>query len=386
MDARKTDWGKAVIVQLRRALAAVAVALATTGADSAAQTTHAELVDFYDAWRAFEMPAFEGGVPDYTQRAMDRQHAELEDWMDRLYAMNVDGWPIAQQIDWHLIRAEMNGLDFDHRVRRPWARDPAFYATVFMAESDVPAHEGMSVHGFVDTWKYDYPLSAADAAEITEKIGAIPGLLEQARGNLDDSNARDLWLAGDRSFGGQARDLEAYGRQVAGTSRELDASISAAADASESFRTWLEAEAPSKTGPSGVGEENYTWYMQNVHLVPYTWSDQVMIMRRELARSHSSMRLEENRNRHLPPKKIRLRKRRIPPAMSKRGPRLDVDNGHSKRNVALLANCVSRKIWFVVCTQNLCGTRAWIPMVAPFGAITCTQGGAPIMTTISIAG
>ena len=300
MDARKTDRGKAVIVQLRRALAAVALALATTGGDSAAQTTHAELVDFYDAWRAFEMPAFEGGVPDYTQRAMDRQHGELEDWMDRLYAINVDGWPIAQQIDWHLIRAEMNGLDFDHRVRRPWARDPAFYATVFMAESDVPAHEGMSVHGFVDTWKYDYPLSAADAAEITEKIGAIPGLLEQARGNLDDSNARDLWLAGDRSFGGQARDLEAYGRQVAGTSRELDASISAAADASESFRTWLEAEAPSKTGPSGVGEENYTWYMQNVHLVPYTWSDQVMIMRRELARSHSSMRLEENRNRHLP--------------------------------------------------------------------------------------
>ena len=95
---------------------------------------------------------------------------------------------------------------------------------------------------------------------------------------------------------------------------------------------------------------------------------------------------KKNRNRHLPPKKIRLRKRRIPPAMSKRGPRRDVDNGHSKRNVALLANCVSRKIWFVVCTQNLCGTRAWIPMVAPFGAITCTQGGGPIMTTISIAG
>ncbi len=269
-------------------------------AGPASAQSHAELVDFYHEWRAFEMPAFVDGVPDYTPDAMARQQRELEGWMDRLYAMPVDSWPIAQQIDWHLIRVEMNGLDFDHRVRRPWARDPAFYATVFMAESDVPAHEGMSVHGYVDTWQYDYPLSPADATEITGKIGAIPALLEQARGNLADSNARDLWLAGDRSFRGQADDLADYARQVAGTSEDLDAAIVAARDASESFRAWLEAEAPSRTGPSGVGAENYTWYMQNVHLVPYTWQDQVMIMRRELARSHSSMRLEENRNRHLP--------------------------------------------------------------------------------------
>ncbi|MGI9627803.1 MAG: DUF885 family protein, partial [Longimicrobiales bacterium] len=56
----------------------------------------------------------------------------------------------------------------------------------------------------------------------------------------------------------------------------------------------------SKTGPSGVGKDNYTWYMQNVHLVPYSWEDQVALMKRELARSHSSLRLEENRNRGLP--------------------------------------------------------------------------------------
>ena len=40
--------------------------------------------------------------------------------------------------------------------------------------------------------------------------------------------------------------------------------------------------------------------MQNVHLVPYSWEEQVTLMRRELARSHASLRLEENRNRDLP--------------------------------------------------------------------------------------
>ena len=38
----------------------------------------------------------------------------------RLDAFDIQDWPVAQQIDWHLVRAEMNGLEFDHRVRRPW--------------------------------------------------------------------------------------------------------------------------------------------------------------------------------------------------------------------------------------------------------------------------
>jgi hypothetical protein len=33
----------------------------------------------------------------------------------------------AQLVDLHIVRAEMNGLDFFHRVTRPWARDPVFY-------------------------------------------------------------------------------------------------------------------------------------------------------------------------------------------------------------------------------------------------------------------
>ncbi|HSR42772.1 MAG TPA: DUF885 family protein, partial [Longimicrobiales bacterium] len=35
-------------------------------------------------------------------------------------------------------------------------------------------------------------------------------------------------------------------------------------------------------------------------LVPYSWEEQVTLMRRELARAHASLRLEENRNRGLP--------------------------------------------------------------------------------------
>ncbi|MGI9174927.1 MAG: DUF885 family protein, partial [Rhodothermales bacterium] len=55
-----------------------------------------------------------------------------------------------------------------------------------------------------------------------------------------------------------------------------------------------------KTETSGVGKENYTWNLRNVHLLPYSWEDEVLLMERELARSHSALRLEEHRNRDLP--------------------------------------------------------------------------------------
>ena len=262
--------------------------------------SHADLVGLFDEWREFERPEFADGVPDYSAAAMARQQRELAQWQGRLGNVAPADWSVAEQIDWHLVRAELNGLDFDHRVRRPWARDPAFYVTIFAAESDVPAHEGPVIHGWIDLWTYDYPLSEADAAELAGRIGAVPALLQQARENLADSNARDLWLGGVRAFRGQVRDLDDLAPRVAGTSAALDRSIADARAASEAFIGWLEEEAPSRTGPSGVGRENYTWYMQNVHLVPYSWEEQVTIMRRELARAHASMRLEENRNRDLP--------------------------------------------------------------------------------------
>lgn len=284
----------------RTAMFFAAALLLTLPVQLDGQSSWNELVDLFGEWREFERPEFINGVPDYTATAMARQQQELGAWKKRLWAFDIESWSAEQQIDWHLVRAEMNGLDFDHKTRRPWARDPAFYATMYLSESDVPAHEGPVAHGWIDTWIYEYPLSMDDAADLGRRFTAIPVLLEQAQKNLAGSNARDLWEAGIRSFRGQAADLRAYGAQVAGTSDALDRSLVNAAQASDEFADWVASELPGKTGRSGVGSDAYTWYMHNVHLSPFSWEEQVTLMRRELARSHSSLRLEENRNRHLP--------------------------------------------------------------------------------------
>ncbi len=288
---------------MRLTAAVAGLALVSCGSPEPAPVsggTHADLVAFFHEWRAFERPRFRDGVPDYSESAMARQHRELAEWRARLDTLAPETWTVAEQVDWHLVRAEMNGLDFDHRIRRPWARDPAFYVMIFPAQSDVPTHEGAVISGFIDLWAEDYPLSGEAAAGLADRIAAVPAVLEAARANLAGSDARDLWLSGIRSFRGQATDLEAFGEAVAGTSPALDQAIAAAREASIGFADWLEAEAPNRNGASGVGSENYTWLMQRVHLVPWSWEEQVTLMRRELARSHASMRLEENRNRDLP--------------------------------------------------------------------------------------
>jgi hypothetical protein len=87
---------------------------------------------------------------------------------------------------------------------------------------------------------------------------------------------------------------------IAAAAPELKAAITQAQSATDEFIAWLEHEAPRKTGPSGIGKADYTWYQQNVHFVPFTWDQEVVLLRRELERAQAALKLEEHNNRHLP--------------------------------------------------------------------------------------
>ncbi len=278
---------------------AIAVLAAAVARTEPPASGYGKLVALFEEWRDFERPPLLDGAPDYTEARLAKAHEELRRLQSRLMAIDPAGWPIEQQADWHLVRAEMNGLDFNIRVLRPWARDPAFYASVWTYQSDTPAHEGPTHHALVELWTYDFPLTAAAEAKLAGELRTIPPLLAQARRNLV-GNARELWVAGIGNLRDQAKALEELREQVAGAGDELRASLDAAHRATLSFVDWLEEQAPSKTEPSGIGKENYTWYLRNVHLVPLSWEEEVALLKRELDRAHASLRLEEHRNRNLP--------------------------------------------------------------------------------------
>ena len=274
-------------------------ATATENVDTA--SSYDDLLVLFADWREFESPPLLDGAPDYTAQQFVARRQQFLELRERLGAIDIDDWPVPQQVDWHLVRAEMNGYDFNERVLQPWARDPAFYNTIWTYRSDVPAHEGPTHHALVELWTYEFPLGAAEQARLASELSVIPPLMQQARGNLT-GNARDLWVTGIRDIRGQRAVLTDLEQKLGGSaSNELHNAIEASKAATDEFIAWLEAEAESKTGPSGIGKDNYTWYQRNVHLVPMSWEDEERLLKRELARAWSSLKLEEQRNRGLPP-------------------------------------------------------------------------------------
>ena len=262
---------------------------------------HDDLLDLFAQWRAFESPPLLNGAPDYTVEQFAARRSDFEHLRTRLQAFDIEDWPVPQQVDWHLVRAEMNGYDFNEKVLQPWARDPAYYKTVWTYRSDVPAHEGPTHHAAVELWTYEFPLSEAEEQRLVAELQVIPSLNAQAMKNLT-GNARELWIAGIRDIRTQSQVLTKLKETVAGTSSEaLEAAIEAGISSTDELADWLETEGESKTGPSGIGKENYTWYQQNVHLVPLSWEDEVRLLERELARAWSMLKLEEARNLDLPP-------------------------------------------------------------------------------------
>lgn len=258
-----------------------------------------DLVKLFSQWRAFEQPEVRVGAPDYTATAMADKHQQLKAYQQRLQALDISAWPIEQQVDYHLVRAEMNGMDFNIRVLKPWQRDPAFYTSIWTYQSDTPAHEGPTHAAIIELWTYEFPLSSEAEAGLTAELKTIPPLLQQARVNLT-GNARELWVAGIKNITDQVGDLDDLAEKTSETGEAFKSALGNARQATVEFSVWLEQQSDSKTGPSGIGKDNYTWYLQNVHLVPLTWEQEVSLLQRELDRAHAFLRLEEHRNRNLP--------------------------------------------------------------------------------------
>ncbi len=269
------------------------------GQDAQPPSSYAQLTTLFEGWRQFETPPDLNGAPDYTRASWERRRPAFEALQKQLRQIDTTGWPVAHKVDWTLVWAEMNGYDFNQRVLKPWERDPAFYKSVWTERSDVPAHEGPTHHAITELWTYTFPLSGEQRQRLLVDLKRIRPLNAQARENLT-GNARELWLAGIRDIRQQAADLlELLERPGVAADPELVAAIGEARESTDALAAWLEAQAPSKTGPSGIGKDQYTWYQQQVHLVPLSWEQEVMLLKSELARAWSALKLEEHRNREL---------------------------------------------------------------------------------------
>lgn len=266
---------------------------------SSASSSYEELVALFNEFREYQEPPVSDGLPDFSPAAVGKRFGGLKDYQRRLAALDIDDWPIWQQTDYHLVRAEMNAVDFHFRVLKPWARDPGFYS---LWSGDT----GPSVNLFryvAPLLEGELPLSEEDRAQFGAILDEIPGLYEKARSNLTiaSGDLAELSLVFDRN---NAEIFERIAERLEDHHLDLAKGARRAGQASRDYLEWVEKNKHKMTAPAGLGKENYGWWQRNVQLMPWGWDEVDALVQREYDRVITFLKLEEHRSRDLPPLEI----------------------------------------------------------------------------------
>ncbi len=253
-----------------------------------------ELVRLFDEFREFRQPKVIDSVQDYTTAAMANQQSELEVFKQRLAAIDSKAWAVPQQVDFHLVRSEINALDFFHRVLKPWAHDPGFYD--IFDHSLSPRTEEIMI-----AIEPSLPLSKNEIENYRMKLRAIPKILEQAKINLIiDKIGIDKATLVIRDKKLEHSYMETIIARLSDHHPDLVGDAEKALAAIDDYSRWVEDNKSSMTAPGAVGKEQFNWWVKNVLYIPYTWDELFTISKREYDRSIAILKLEEHRNRNLP--------------------------------------------------------------------------------------
>jgi hypothetical protein len=259
---------------------------------------YAVLVSIYEEFRESIKPRVIDGVPDFTATAMEKQYRGLKQLQNRLAAIDTTEWSVAHKVDYQVVRAEMNGVAFDHRVLRQWARDPGFYNLTDGIYPRLLVHYSRSLSNW-GLYKPELPLSEKEVADFRIKLQAIPKIFSQAKLNLTEA-AGDLATIAIRVKEKDIQLLTDFKSQFEVLHPELVPYVEQAIAATEDFRNWLIKSKDRMTAPAGIGKENYNWWMKYVHLIPYTWDEFHTMIESDYFRAIAFLKLEEHKNRNLP--------------------------------------------------------------------------------------
>ena len=248
-----------------------------------------DLIDIFKDFKIVQQPMIINEVPDYSSQTMSNQKSLLDNLQNRLNSIDTIGWPNTQRIEYHLVKAEMHGLEFYHEVLRPWSRDPGFYLQT--QDGAGPTRAGY--------FNYDeFPIPQNELSTANSKLKAVPVILNNAKVNLNKASGDLAYCA----LHYMPFEIELYKRiknMCSDYHPELLQDAENALNAVVEYGRWLESNKENMVESAGVGKKNYNWWMKNVQLVPYTWDELYDIIMREDDRLLATVELERNKNRNL---------------------------------------------------------------------------------------
>lgn len=237
--------------------------------------------------------------PDYGSSAVKARRQKMADFQKRLKDMAVVDWELGQQAEYLSVRSRFDQHQFILDISRPWSRDPGFYVDQMLRVTFT-----------------DLPASDDELADVRRKLGAIPGLVAQAKRNLTEVAADyadlaifNLTNADGVGHGYPYREVPPPGvlgwyNDFLGRAQtaqpDLAPEVEAARDAIQGYLDWLNENRNKMTAKAGVGKAAFDWYLKHVKLMPYDSDDIVTLGKRELDRLWALYALERHRNRNEP--------------------------------------------------------------------------------------
>jgi hypothetical protein len=258
-----------------------------------------DLVTLSDHLGELRSPARDAGVPQLGPEAVAARAKAISSVQQSLAKLDPGAWSVASKVDYLLVWAKANALEFEHRVTRPWERDPIYYLN------------------FIRRVPYvTLPVGGDDADGWSESLSAVPAILAQARGNLAEpvGELAGLAIFHLENFDGVGQGQPYRNDPPAGTigwykdlcarlaeaQPEHSAACKAAQAAVEEYRDWLVAKRPGMPPSAAVGIDNLEWYFRNVRLLPYDVDDILLLGEREFHRFKATYEIVRNANRALP--------------------------------------------------------------------------------------
>ena len=258
-------------------------------------------MEIFQAAQDLRQPEFVAGIPDFSAAAVERQKAGLAELRSRFDELDPTSWEMSDQVDYLLVRSELDMLDYGLHVYRATSRSPAFYLSSI---SSFGMLSGAALSGLGRLVQQPPPFPEARAAEIVAHMQSVPGILEQAKRNLTEPTREmsgwALATLADAQPGSRAFAEGLRPHFPAEWIGELDAAAIEMGAALESYRLWIEERLPGMSGAQPIGREMYDWILRRIWLLPFDAEDILRLGEQEYARFLAFTSFEESRNRDLP--------------------------------------------------------------------------------------
>jgi uncharacterized protein (DUF885 family) len=272
---------------------------------AAAQDSLSKLAADFWSWRAQYQPFTADDIPrverpngmkgSWSKEAISRQKADLAGFEERWKKLESKNTPVAEQVDYSLMRSALARVHWELELNRRWERDPLFYVEQTMT-------------AFTEALLPPPPFDEVRSREIVARLQNIPPTLENAKANLREPAAPFARLAIDAlvNIRPELARVEEGIRPLLppGGQKALGPAMGEATKALESYRAWLEQRLPKMTEQTAVGRDAYVFFFRNVALYPFSPEELLAAARQEWARSVTFEQMEALRNRGVPPLKM----------------------------------------------------------------------------------